>query len=407
MSENNPNDGRSLWVREFIDENGEWRISAEQVENLKRTSRSLYDYIVKDFKFKKPAATPAKVSEDPASEVVQAVVDGGSETNDKEHAEKVLVMATPRGPVSKNLCAAAPLKDLAEGEKEGLDKSMVSDNEAEKPIVVETLGLAPENSLKSAPESVEEAVAKAKEGIEKIYPSPDEVTSTSASERARELEKEDRELEENLIKQSCLHPENWRSSLTDGQREAIIDEALDEVENGGPGFSPLPVSVGCLDDFDRQRAKAIEECLAEAGDFWSRKDFCGHGDKLEDLVGIYAERGERIIRSCNGILDKDVILDMLTNDIMNDNGFRGDFLGATELENIRKIAKDAVARMKETDVLEWRNLMMTGKGFTRVIRMAMEFLAKGLSECLFNIPFDIGCKFPKVWNIFKDFATRK
>lgn len=390
MNENNPNDGRSLWVREFIDENGEWKISAEQVENLKRTSRSLYDYIVKDFK----KAAPAKVSEDPAPEVSQEVVfdgfEGGSGGNEKEEEKNVkknVVMAAPRGPVSKNPCAAAPLKDLVEGEKEGLDKSMVSDKEAEKPIAVEALGLAPENAPKSAPESVNEV--------------------RSASERARELEKEDRELEESLIKQSCLHPENWRSSLTDGQREAIIDEALDEVENGGPGFSPLPVSVGCLDDFDRQRAKAIEECLAEAGDFWSCKDFCGHCDKVEDLVGIYAERGERIIRSCNGILDKDVILYMLTNDIMNDNGFRGDFLGATEMENIRKIAKDAVARMKETDVLEWRNLMMTGKGFTRVIRMAMEFLAKGLSESLFNIPFDIGCKFPKVWNIFKDFATRK
>lgn len=111
--------------------------------------------------------------------------------------------------------------------------------------------------------------------------------------------------------------------------------------------------------------------------------------------------GRKILKNFNGIVDKDVFLDELESAIERskilDTPLAFDAINPID-RDARGVACAVTNMLCEKEVLEWRNLMMSRKGYNRIVRMFSEFFAQRMAGNLFNTPLDIGCTYPSSWD---------
>lgn len=357
-----PSIENNSWVREFINEKGEWVITEEQKKTIMAISPGLYDYL--------QLGTPLEAQEIQLGnafnpEVIKERTAKELERQAKiREAEKNNALWVRRGVSPKETDSNAVPSETSEFVSSVREKGMEKTME-------ERMGASPSTAKSDGcvycAEGQEGTEACASEVENAYYFNQQNIPLPGMSK------KQTQELRERLI-EDCVEESAAK----------VRDERCD-----------WPDSLGN----DEARRDLIDECLKEVGDFWSCE---GKSVWRDRLVEHYSVKGMEIMRSYKGILDKDVFIDKLESVIRKDSGKVGisDAMG----EKMRSIARDAAMLMRKTTVLEWHNLMMTGKGYTRIARIFSELLMKGICEQLFETPINIGCETPKVWSRLRGIA---
>lgn len=124
-------------------------------------------------------------------------------------------------------------------------------------------------------------------------------------------------------------------------------------------------------------------------------------EKVLTFLHVPYKFGRNILKEFNGIVDKDVFLNELESAIEQskilDTNLAFEAINQTE-RDARGVACAVTNMLCEREVLEWRNLLMTRKGYNRIVRMFSEFFAQRMAGNLFNTPLDIGCTYPSSWD---------
>lgn len=123
-----------------------------------------------------------------------------------------------------------------------------------------------------------------------------------------------------------------------------------------------------------------------------------------------------ILKSYNGILDKDVLVRMLeekyktasiwkkfdnaSTEIENKSGIKiGEYVEKIEMlraTNPHQEALNACFVAEEYCVLQWRGLMMTKAGFKRIIRIGSDLIPATISN-QYGVELEAPCTFPDQW----------
>lgn len=170
----------------------------------------------------------------------------------------------------------------------------------------------------------------------------------------------------------------------------VVDDMPDGTPCEGDGCV-------CKDDANRKGKMLKETCRchdshSERGNVNVARD----ASRKVSVIERYARAAREVMDAANGILDKDCLLKLLEEKVSED--FVSPELLNTVGLTARDVARKAIRALVDREVLEWRNLLVTRKGYTRLVRMFSEFLSQRVSENLFNTPMNIGCTYPKTWD---------
>lgn len=170
----------------------------------------------------------------------------------------------------------------------------------------------------------------------------------------------------------------------------VVDDMSDDTSCEGDGCA-------CTDEANRDGKMLKETCRchdsrSERGNVNVARD----ASRKVSVIERYARAAREVMDAANGILDKDCLLKLLEEKVSED--FVSPELLNTVGLTARDVARKAIHALVDREVLEWRNLLVTRKGYTRLVRMFSEFLSQRVSENLFNTPMNIGCTYPKTWD---------
>lgn len=161
----------------------------------------------------------------------------------------------------------------------------------------------------------------------------------------------------------------------------------------------LPRAEG---DCDLSEAKQMLKCPLDAKKEDDEAEEADNNASAK-LIDAYYSVGKVLIKSFNGIVDKDVFLEIMTDENADECPMwknQPEILYEARRAMARELAVRVCAELTNNEVLEWRNLLLSRKGYSRIARMFSEFLGQRVSENLFGTPLNIGCSYPKVWDKF-------
>lgn len=184
--------------------------------------------------------------------------------------------------------------------------------------------------------------------------------------------------------------EKWYKGCKACAETVVVDDMSDDTSCECDGCA-------CTDDANREGKILKESCRchdthSERGNVNVARD----ASRKVSVIGRYARAAREVMDAANGILDKDCLLKLLEEKVSED--FVSPELLTTVGLTSRDVARKAIHALVDREVLEWRNLLVTRKGYTRLVRMFSEFLSQRVSENLFNTPMNIGCTYPKTWD---------
>lgn len=170
----------------------------------------------------------------------------------------------------------------------------------------------------------------------------------------------------------------WKALLDIGN-DNVAHAYDDEFETMDESDFEQDEDYGELDEMIAEGAEEDDERVVST----EEKDF-------NNLV----RNAQRMVRCMKNIVDKHVLFNMIVAHVeQNPKSYKT----IIELHSSRDIAVEAIRILTSTTCLEWHNLIMTKKGWDRIVKIVLENLSQAQASCL-GVNMNIGLnRFPTQW----------